>query len=68
MYRVSQRFAPSGVTVLGGAVMAGGALIYMNDAGRTLRNVHWDLWVAFALMAAGALIAMLGTVFVDRGA
>lgn len=67
MYRAIQGFQPSAVTMVGGVFMAGGALIYMNDAIPKLRNMHTFLYPAFALMAIGAVIALLGAVFVDRG-
>lgn len=66
MHRVIQGFQPSAVTMLGGVFMAGGALIYMNDAVPKLRNMHTFLFPAFALMALGAVIAFIGAVFVDR--
>lgn len=66
MFRVTQGFRPSAVTMLGGLFMAGGSLIYLNDAVEKPRNMHTFLVPALALMAVGAVIAFLGAVFLDR--
>jgi len=66
MYRATKTFQPSAVTMLGGALMGTGALIWMLDADRTLRNVHFYVWPAFALMALGAVIAGASSLFLDR--
>ena len=66
MFRVTQGFRPSAVTMIGGLFMTGGALIYLNDSIPKPRNMHTFLWPALALMAIGAVIAFCGAVFVDR--
>ena len=66
MFRVTQEFHPSAVTMLGGVLMAGGALVYLNDSVPKLRNLHTCLIPALALMAIGALITLFAAVFVDR--
>jgi hypothetical protein len=66
MFRVTQGFRPSAVTMLGGLFMASGALVYMNDSIPKPRNIHTFLVPALALMAIGAIIAFIGAVFVDR--
>lgn len=52
--------------MLGGLFMAGGSLIYLNDAVEKPRNLHTFLFPALALMAIGAVIAFCGAVFIDR--
>ena len=66
MFRVTQGFRPSAVTMLGGLFMASGALVYMHDSIDKPRNLHTFLIPALGLMAIGAVIAFLGAVFVDR--
>jgi hypothetical protein len=66
MFRVTQGFRPSAVTLVGGLFMAAGALVYLNDSVPKPRNMHTFLYPALGLMAIGAIIAFLGAVFVDR--
>ena len=66
MFRVTQGFRPSAVTMLGGLFMAGGALVYLHDSVPKPRNMHTFLIPALALMGIGAVIAFLGAVFIDR--
>jgi hypothetical protein len=66
MFRVTQGFRPSAVTMLGGLFMAGGALVYLNDAAPKVRSLHAFLIPALVLMAVGAVIAFCGAVFIDR--
>ena len=66
MFRVTQGFRPSAVTMLGGLFMAGGALVYLNDSVPKPRNMHTFLIPALVLMAMGAVIAFCGAVFIDR--
>lgn len=65
MHRITRDFTPSAVTLVGGVFMGTGSLLYLADAGRTLRNVHWFSYLAFALLAVGLVIATLSAVFVD---
>jgi hypothetical protein len=66
MFRVTQGFQPSAVTMLGGLFMASGALVYLNDSIEKPRNLHTFLFPALGLMAIGAVVAFLGAVFIDR--
>jgi hypothetical protein len=66
MFRVTQGFRPSAVTMLGGLFMASGALVYLHDSMPKPRNLHTFLFPALGLMALGAVIAFLGAVFIDR--
>ena len=66
MFRVTQGFRPSAVTMLGGLFMGGGALVYLNDSASRPRNMHTFLIPALALMAIGVVIAFCGAVFIDR--
>ena len=66
MMRVSRDFQPTGFTIAGALAMSAGALIYLADEVPRARNWHVFLWPAMALMAFGAVLALIGA-FWRRG-
>jgi len=64
--RVSRDFQPTGFTIAGALAMSAGALIYLADEVPRPRNWHVFLWPAMALMAFGAVLALIGA-FWRRG-
>lgn len=66
MMRLPRDFEPTGFTIAGALAMSAGALIYLADEVPRARNWHMFLVPAMALMALGAVLAVVGA-FWRRG-
>ncbi len=61
--RFSRELQPTGFTLAGALVMSAGAMIYLADELPRARNWHMFLVPAMALMAFGAVLALIGALW-----